>query len=40
MSYEGDTFYWEHLGMLTIPSYKERGIESGSGTKTTAMPGG
>lgn len=21
--YEGDTFYWEHLGMLSIPSYKE-----------------
>jgi hypothetical protein len=23
VSYEGDTFYWEHLGMLTVPSYKE-----------------
>ncbi len=21
--YEGDTFYWEHLGMLSVPSYKE-----------------
>lgn len=24
VSYEGDTFYWEHLGMLTVPSYKEQ----------------
>ena len=24
MSYEGDTFYWEHLGMLSVPSYKEQ----------------
>lgn len=24
VSYEGDTFYWEHLGMLSIPSYRER----------------
>ena len=24
VSYEGDTFYWEHLGMLSIPSYKEQ----------------
>ena len=23
VSYEGDTFYWEHLGMLSVPSYKE-----------------
>jgi hypothetical protein len=23
VSYEGDTFYWEHLGMLTVPSYRE-----------------
>lgn len=23
-SYEGDTFYWEHLGMLSVPSYKEQ----------------
>lgn len=23
VSYEGDTFYWEHLGMLSIPSYRE-----------------
>lgn len=23
-SYEGDTFYWEHLGMLSIPSYREQ----------------
>jgi exodeoxyribonuclease V alpha subunit len=22
-SYEGDTFYWEHLGMPSVPSYKE-----------------
>jgi exodeoxyribonuclease V alpha subunit len=22
-SYEGDTFYWEHLGMLSVPTYKE-----------------
>jgi hypothetical protein len=22
-SYEGDTFYWEHLGMLSVPSYRE-----------------
>ena len=21
--FEGDTFYWEHLGMLSVPSYKE-----------------
>ncbi len=21
-SYEGDTFYWEHLGMLSVPSYR------------------
>ena len=36
VSYEGDTFYWEHLGMLSVPSYRERGIGSGNGTKTTA----
>jgi hypothetical protein len=24
ISYEGDTFYWEHLGMLSVPSYKEQ----------------
>jgi len=24
VSYEGDTFYWEHLGMLTVPSYREQ----------------
>lgn len=24
VSYEGDTFYWEHLGMLSVPSYKEQ----------------
>ncbi|MCZ2153088.1 MAG: ATP-binding domain-containing protein [Bryobacterales bacterium] len=24
VSYEGDTFYWEHLGMLSVPSYKEK----------------
>jgi len=23
MSYEGDVFYWEHLGMLTVPTYRE-----------------
>ncbi len=23
VSYEGDTYYWEHLGMLTVPSYRE-----------------
>jgi len=23
VSYEGDTFYWEHLGMLSVPSYNE-----------------
>ena len=23
VSFEGDTFYWEHLGMLSVPSYKE-----------------
>lgn len=23
VSYEGDTFFWEHLGMLSVPSYKE-----------------
>lgn len=23
VSHEGDTFYWEHLGMLSVPSYKE-----------------
>ena len=23
VSYEGDTFYWEHLGMLSVPSYRE-----------------
>lgn len=24
ISYEGDTFYWEHLGMLSVPSYREQ----------------
>jgi hypothetical protein len=24
VSYEGDTCYWEHLGMLTVPSYREQ----------------
>ncbi len=24
VSYEGDTFYWEHLGMLSVPSYQEQ----------------
>jgi exodeoxyribonuclease V alpha subunit len=24
VSYEGDTHYWEHLGMLTVPSYREQ----------------
>ena len=23
VSYEGDTYYWEHLGMLMVPSYRE-----------------
>lgn len=23
ISFEGDTYYWEHLGMLTIPSYQD-----------------
>lgn len=23
MHYEGETWYWEHLGMLTTPSYAE-----------------
>jgi hypothetical protein len=23
VSFEGDTFYWEHLGMLAVPSYRE-----------------
>src|SRR5262249_33402813 len=23
VSYEGDTYYWEHLGMLSVPSYKD-----------------
>lgn len=23
LSYEGDTYYWEHLGMLSVPSYRE-----------------
>lgn len=23
VSYEGDTYYWEHLGMLAVPSYRE-----------------
>ena len=22
VSYEGDTYYWEHLGMLSVPSYQ------------------
>lgn len=24
VSYEGDTFYWEHLGMLSVPPYREQ----------------
>ncbi len=24
VSFEGDVFYWEHLGMLSVPSYKEK----------------
>ena len=24
VSFEGDTFYWEHLGMLAVPSYREQ----------------
>lgn len=23
VSFEGDTYYWEHLGMLSLPSYRE-----------------
>ena len=23
VSFESDTFYWEHLGMLAVPSYRE-----------------
>ena len=23
VSFEGDTFYWEHLGMLSLPSYRQ-----------------
>jgi hypothetical protein len=23
VGFEGDIFYWEHLGMLTVPSYRE-----------------
>ena len=23
ITYEGDTWYWEHLGMLSVPSYEE-----------------
>jgi hypothetical protein len=23
VSYEGDTFYWEHLGMLSVPSHRK-----------------
>ena len=23
-SYEGETFYWEHLGMPSLPSYREQ----------------
>ena len=22
-SFEGDVYYWEHLGMLSVPSYRE-----------------
>ena len=24
VSFEGDTYYWEHLGMLTVASYREQ----------------
>jgi len=24
VSYQGDTYYWEHLGMLSVPSYREQ----------------
>lgn len=24
VSYEGDIFFWEHLGMLSVPSYREQ----------------
>jgi hypothetical protein len=23
VAFEGDVFYWEHLGMLSVPSYRE-----------------
>lgn len=23
VSFEGDTYYWEHLGMLAMPSYRD-----------------
>ena len=23
VSFEGDVYYWEHLGMLRVPSYRE-----------------
>ena len=26
VSYEGDVYYWEHLGMLAVPSYREQWI--------------
>ena len=35
VSYEGDTFYWEHLGMLSVPSYKEAWERKRHGTRTT-----
>ena len=24
VSFEGDTYFWEHLGMLSVPSYREQ----------------
>jgi len=24
VSFEGDTFYWEHLGMMSVPSYRDQ----------------
>jgi len=24
VSFEGDTVYWEHIGMLVVPSYREQ----------------
>ena len=35
-SFEGDVYYWEHLGMLNVPSYREAWERKlASGTRTT-----